>query len=285
MTRSHQVAGTLMVTVLSVAIGVAQAPPASQTPPATTTAPAGPAPPGQSAPAPLPPALTSCPELATALRIVATNDARLRDWPNLARYREANHTVGPVDVVFMGDSITDAWVQPRFGGFFPGKRYAGRGISGQTTPQMVLRFRQDVLNLKPKAVVILAGTNDIASNTGPATDEEIEGNLETMAELAAASDVKVIFTSILPTSAYHLANPNAAPQTSQRPLPRIQAINTWMKNYAAAHKQYYVDYYSAMIDAQGVLKSELSADDLHPTAAGYAIMAPLAQAAIDKALK
>jgi lysophospholipase L1-like esterase len=279
-----------MVAALSVAIGTAQAPPASQAPPATTTAlpvtpAAAPAAQGASAPAPLPLALTSCPELAGALRIVAANDARMRDWSNLARYREANHTAGPVDVVFMGDSITDAWVQPRFGGFFPGKRYAGRGISGQTTPQMVLRFRQDVLNLKPKAVVILAGTNDIASNTGPATDEEIEGNLETMAELAAASNVKVIFTSILPTSGYHLANPNAAPQTSQRPLARIQAVNTWMKNYATAHKQYYVDYYSAMIDAQGVLKSELSADDLHPTAAGYAIMAPLAQAAIDKALK
>jgi lysophospholipase L1-like esterase len=282
MTRSHVFAACLVVTTLSVAVGIAQSPSVSQTPAPPVVAPAAP---GPATPVPLPPALTSCPELAVAVRTVATNDARLRDWPNLTRYREANHTVGPVDVVFMGDSITDAWVQPRFGGFFPGKRYAGRGISGQTTPQMVLRFRQDVLNLKPKAVVILAGTNDIAGNTGPATDEEIEGNLASMAELAAASGVKVIFSSILPTSAYHTANPNAAPQTSQRPLARIQAVNDWMKSYAASHKQYYLDYYSAMIDAQGMLKSELSADDLHPTAAGYAIMAPLAQAAIDKVLK
>jgi lysophospholipase L1-like esterase len=175
-------------------------------------------------------------------------------------------------------------VQPRFGEFFPGKRYAGRGISGQTTPQMVLRFRQDVLDLKPKAVIILAGTNDIAGNTGPMTDEEIEDNLQSMGELAAASGVNVVFSSILPTSAYHVANPNAAPQTTQRPLARIKAVNDWMKSYAAAHKHIYLDYYSAMIDAQGVLKAELSGDDLHPTAAGYAIMAPLAQAAIDKAL-
>ena len=284
MMRSPVVAGCLVVTALSVAVGIAQTPPAQQTPPPTTAAPAAPAPQAPATPPPLPPALTSCPELATAVRAMAANDARLRDWPNLTRYREANHTVGPVDVVFMGDSITDAWVQPRFGEFFPGKRYAGRGISGQTTPQMLLRFRQDVLNLKPKVVVILAGTNDISSNTGPATDEEIEGNLESMSELAAASGVTVILSSIMPTSAYHVANPNAVPQTTQRPLSRIRAVNDWMKSYAAAHKHIYLDYYSAMIDAQGMLKSELSADDLHPTAAGYAIMAPLAQAGIDKAL-
>jgi lysophospholipase L1-like esterase len=215
---------------------------------------------------------------------MAANDARLRDWPNLARYREANRTVGPVDVVFMGDSITDAWPQPRFGPFFPGKRYAGRGISGQTTPQMLLRFRQDVLNLKPKAVVILAGTNDIAGNTGPMTDEEIQANLQSMSELAAANGVKVVLSSILPTSAYHLASPHATPQTLTRPLTRIRAVNEWMKTYAAAHNHVYLDYYSAMTDGQGMLKAELSADDLHPVAAGYAVMAPLAQAAIDKAL-
>ncbi len=190
----------MAVIAFSVAVGVAQTPPAAQ-------APAAPAAQSAPAPAPLPPALTSCPELATALRIVATNDARLRDWPNLARYREANHSVGAVDVVFMGDSITDAWVQPRFGQFFPGKQYTGRGISGQTTPQMLLRFRQDVLNLKPKAVVILAGTNDIASNTGPTTDEEIEGNLASMSELATKPGSRWCCTSITPTSAYHLANP------------------------------------------------------------------------------
>ena len=287
MTKPYVLGGCLLLSALSGVAGRAQSASGTQQPAATTppasTSPASPTPasPNQ---APLPPALTGCPELAAALRAVAANDARLRDWPNLTRYREANHTAAQVEVVFMGDSITDSWVQPRFGPFFPGKPYAGRGISGQTTPQMLVRFRQDVLNLKPKAVVILAGTNDIAGNTGPMTDEEIEANLQSMSELAAANGVKVVLSSILPTSAYHVAGPTAVPQTSQRPLARIRAVNDWMKTYAAAHKQVYLDYYSAMIDAQGMLKEELSADDLHPNAAGYAVMAPLAQAAIDKAL-
>jgi lysophospholipase L1-like esterase len=290
MRRAHVFAASLAVTVLSVAAGVAQsttqapAPqsgaPAAPTATAPATAPATAA----AAPAPLPPALTSCPELATAVRTVASNDARLRDWPNMARYREANRTVGPVDVVFMGDSITDAWPQPRFGEFFPGKRYAGRGISGQTTPQMLIRFRQDVIDLKPKAVVILAGTNDIAGNTGPMTDEEIQGNLASMSELASANGIKVVLSSILPTSSYHVASATAAPQTTVRPLARIKAINDWMKTYAAAHKHVYLDYFTPMLDDKGMLKSELSGDDLHPTAAGYAVMAPLAQAAIEKAI-
>src|SRR5262245_894523 len=136
---------------------------------------------GQAA-APLPPALLECPDLAAALRTVANNDARLRDFSQLNRYRDANRTVGSVDVVFMGDSITDVWPQERFGPFFPGKRYVSRGISGQTTPQMLVRMRPDVINLKPKAVVILAGTNDIAGNTGPMTDEDIQSNLMSMSE-------------------------------------------------------------------------------------------------------
>ena len=289
MKRSHVLASSLIVVAvgvvaLGVATGNAQAPGASQAP-APAAAPAAQAPAGAgNNPAPLPPALTSCPELAAAVRTVAASDSRNRDWPNLARYREVNRSVGPVDVVFMGDSITDSWALPRFSeNFFPGKPYAGRGISGQTTPQMLLRMRQDVLNLKPKAVVILAGTNDLSQNTGPATDEEIEGNLQSMSELATNAGVKVILSSILPTSSYHV-NPAAGPQTQLRPLARIRAINEWMNNYAAANKLTYLDYYSAMIDGQGMLKAELSADDLHPTAAGYAIMAPLAQAAIDKTL-
>jgi lysophospholipase L1-like esterase len=278
MKRAYLLATSFIVTVLSVAVGIAQAPSTPQTTPPTSTQ--APAP-----PAPLPPALTSCTELAAAVRTVAANDARNRDWPSLTRYREVNHSVGQVDVVFMGDSITDSWAQPRFAdNFFPGKKYAGRGISGQTTPQMLLRFRQDVLALKPKAVVILAGTNDIAGNTGPMTDEEIEGNLQSMSELAANAGVKVILSSIMPTSSYHVS-PNGAPQTALRPLARIRAVNDWMKAYAAAHKHTYLDYYSAMIDSQGMLKAELSADDLHPTAAGYAMMMPLAQAAIDKTLE
>jgi lysophospholipase L1-like esterase len=231
----------------------------------------------------------TCPEMATALQSLVRNDARLRDWPNLARYRAANSALPPATsgenrVVFMGDSITDIWQQPRAGGFFPGKPYIDRGIGGQTTPQMLLRFRPDVIDLKPKAVVILAGTNDIASNTGPLTDEEIEGNLASMAELAAAHKIKVVLASILPVSEYHVA-PNGVPQTTLRPMRRIDAINAWMKDYAAANGHVYLDYYSAMTDAKGLLRAELSGDDLHPTAAGYAIMAPLAEAAIARALR
>jgi len=235
-------------------------------------------------PAPLPPALLECPDLAVALRAVANNDARLRDWPQIGRYREANRAVTTSDAVFMGDSITDAWPQPRFGAFFPGRNYVGRGISGQTTPQMLIRMRPDVMALKPKVVVILGGTNDIAGNTGPMTDEQIEGNLASMAELASANGIKVVLSSITPVSNYHVANPNAAPQTTQRPLTRVRAINDWMHQYAAAHKHEYLDYFSAMVDDKGMLRAELSGDDLHPNAAGYAIMAPLAEAAIQKAL-
>jgi lysophospholipase L1-like esterase len=186
--------------------------------------------------------------------------------------------------VFMGDSITDAWPQPRFGAFFPGKNYVGRGISGQTTPQMLIRMRPDVIAFKPKAVVILGGTNDIAGNTGPMTDEQIEGNLASMAELAAVNGIKVVLSSITPVSNYHVPNPNAVPQTTQRPLTRVRAINDWIRQYAAAHRHQYLDYFPAMIDDKGMLKAELSGDDLHPNAAGYAIMAPLADAAIQRAL-
>ena len=184
----------------------------------------------------------------------------------------------------MGDSITDAWQQPRFGGFFPGKPYVDRGISGQTTPQMLLRFRRDVIDLKPKAVVILAGTNDIAGNTGPMTNEDIQGNLASMSELAHANNIKVVFASITPVSAYHAA-PRGVPQTATRPMARIQAINDWMKSYAAANGDVYLDYFSAMVDETGVMRTELTEDDLHPNAKGYAIMAPLAEAAIAQALK
>lgn len=232
---------------------------------------------------PLPPALLSCEALAAALRPLANNDARLRDWANLSRYRPANEGVTATDVVFMGDSITDAWPQPRYN-FFPGKNYVGRGISGQTTPQMLIRMRPDVIALKPKAVVILAGTNDIASNTGPMTNEEIAGNLASMAEIAAANNIKVVLASILPVSNYHQGPNQPAPQTVQRPLARIRALNDWMKQYAAQKGHIYLDYFSAMTDNQGMLRTELSGDDLHPNEAGYAVMAPLAQAAIDRAL-
>jgi lysophospholipase L1-like esterase len=247
----------------------------AQVPPAAT----------QAAPPPLP----SCPELATAQQAVVRNDQRLQDWANLGRYREANRSVGAPSaaearVVFMGDSITDSWQLPRFGGFFPGKPYVDRGISGQTTPQMLLRFRPDVIALAPRVVVILAGTNDIAGNTGPMTDEQIQGNLASMAELARANGIRVVFSSILPVSQSHV-RPNEVPQTTRRPMARITALNAWMKSYAAANGHVYLDYVPAMADAAGLLRAELSEDDLHPNAAGYAIMSPLAEAAIEAALR
>ena len=230
------------------------------------------------------PELLQCPDLSAALLTVANQDTRLRDWGNLARYREANRTVKGTAVVFMGDSITDNWQQPRFGGFFPGKDYVDRGISAQTTSQMLLRMRPDVIAHRPKVVVILAGTNDIAGNTGPMSDEDIEGNLASLAELAAANGIQVVLASITPVSAYHVA-PDGVPQTTRRPVARIQKINEWIRAYAASHKHVYLDYYSKMVDGTGMLKAEFSADDLHPTAAGYAVMAPLAEAAVAQALK
>ena len=232
----------------------------------------------------LPASILQCADVSAALLAVTNQDTRLRDWANLMRYREANRTVTRADVVFMGDSITDLWQQPRFGGFFPGKNYVDRGISAQTTPQMLIRFRPDVIALKPRAVVILAGTNDIAGNTGPMTNEDIQNNLMSMAELAKANNIRVVLASITPVSAYH-ATPNAPPQTTRRPVERIKAINEWMKTYAAANKHVYLDYYSEMIDSAGMLRTELSEDDLHPNAAGYKIMAPLAEAAIAQALR
>ena len=232
----------------------------------------------------------SCPEMASALGRLMGADARQRDWPQLARYRDANRALarpaaGESRVVFMGDSITDAWPSPKYGEYFAtNKAYVGRGISGQTTPQMLIRFRPDVIDLNPRAVVILAGTNDIAGNTGPLSNEEIQASLMSMAELARAHKIKVVLSSILPVSNYHVVA-TLGPQTALRPMDRIRAINDWMKKYAAAEGHVYLDYFSSMTDQSGLLKAELSADDLHPNAQGYAIMAPLADAAIKQALK
>lgn len=232
----------------------------------------------------------TCPELAAALRTVVRHDDRLKDWAELNRYGAANGLVRPPArgerrVVFLGDSITDIWQQPEFGDFFPGKPYLDRGVSGQTTPQMVVRFRPDVIDLQPSAVVILAGTNDIAGNTGPMTNEQIEENLESMSDLAHAHGIRVVLASILPVSDYH-HSPSASlpPQTTLRPMARITAINQWMQRYAASHGDVYLDYFSAMTDERGLLRANFSADDLHPTAAGFAVMAPLAEAAVEQAL-
>jgi lysophospholipase L1-like esterase len=232
--------------------------------------------------------MPSCPELTTAVNSLVANDIRRRDWAQLSRYREANKILpapaaGENRVVFMGDSITDAWPQPRFGAFFENKAYIGRGISGQTTPQMLVRFKPDVIDLKPKVVVILAGTNDIAGNSGVMTNEEIQGNLASMAQLAKANGIKVVLSSIQPVSNYHTTN--GLPQTTQRPMERIRTVNEWMKKYAAAEGHIYLDYSPPMSDEKGLLRTELSADDLHPNAQGYGIMGPLAEAAIKEALR
>jgi len=180
--------------------------------------------------------------------------------------------------VFYGDSITDLWP---LAAAFPGKPYVNRGISGQTTSQLLVRFRADVIALAPKAVVILAGTNDIAGNTGPITIEEIEGNFATMVELARAHGIHVVLASVLPVHNYTAMSELTFPV---RPPDRIAALNKWLKDYAAANGCVYLDYAAAMADAKGLLKKDLAEDGLHPNKAGYAIMAPLAEQAIGKAL-
>jgi lysophospholipase L1-like esterase len=207
----------------------------------------------------------------------------LQDWPNLKRYAEDNAKIGAPTpgeqrVVFLGDSITDAWGR-RGGKFFPGSAFINRGISGQTTPQMLIRFRPDVIELKPKVVVILAGTNDLAGNTGPMTLDMIQQNLTSMAELATANGIRVVFSSVMPVCDYH------RPQTARRPPAQILALNTWMQAYAKQHKHLYIDYHSAMQDETGMLKKELTGDGLHPNDAGYAVMEPLAEKAFTQALK
>lgn len=212
------------------------------------------------------------------------------DWPNLARYEKDNRTVAPPArneqrVVFMGDSITDSWDNPVNGGFFPGRPYVNRGISGQTTPQMLIRFRRDVIELKPKVVVILAGTNDLAGNTGPTTLEAIEDNLKSMAELATVNRIRVVFASLLPVSDHEIRDGKPLIQTARRPPEKILALNKWMQEFARANHHTYLDYFSAMVDPNGFLKDELSNDGLHPNKEGYAVMLPLAEAAIQVSLK
>jgi lysophospholipase L1-like esterase len=210
-------------------------------------------------------------------------DERLRtDWAGLQRFRQANAELPPPApnerrVVFMGNSITEGWAR-FFPAMFPGKPYVNRGISGQTTPQMLVRFRQDVVALKPAVVVILAGTNDIAGNTGPSTLEMIEDNIASMAEIAKANGIRVVLSSVLPAFDYPW-------KPGLEPAPKIVALNTWMKDYAASHGAVYLDYHTPMADARQGMKADLASDGVHPTEAGYRIMAPLAEAAIAEALK
>lgn len=229
---------------------------------------------------------------------------QLLDWNQLGRYYAANQELkkqpaDPKRVVFMGDSITDGW---RLNEYFPGKPYVNRGISGQTTPQMLVRMYPDVIDLKPAAMVVLAGTNDIAHNTGPETAEMVQQNIMAMTELAQAHKIKVILCSITPINDYQYQRQQAQPQqppqaggrgmgmrlqqqSIARPPADILKLNAWMKDYAARVGAIYVDYFSATVDEKGFLKDSISGDGLHPNAEGYKIMAPIVEAAIQKALQ
>lgn len=235
------------------------------TPPAPATTPVAPA-----TPAPV----------DTAKQIEAMQK-KLDDWAQLSRYRDANAKLPPVAngekrVVFYGDSITDAWAR-KPEEFFPGKSYVGRGISGQTTPQMLVRFQQDVVHLKPAVVVILAGTNDIAGNTGPSTPEMIEDNFKSMIDIAKANNIRVVISSILPADHYKW-------KPGVLPAEQIRQMNTRLKDLCQTEGLVYLDYYSAMANANGGLDPDLALDGVHPTAKGYAIMSPLAEKAIAEAL-
>jgi lysophospholipase L1-like esterase len=212
-------------------------------------------------------------------------DTFANDFGQLAWYRDADNSLSPPArgekrVIFFGDSITAIW---KLDQSFPDKGYINRGIGGQTTSQMVLRYRQDVLNLHPKVVVILAGTNDIAGNTGAIAVKDIENNFETLAELAQLQKVHVIFSSLTPVNNY---TGRAKPLFNDRPIPKILELNQWLKQYSAAHKGVsYLDYYDAMVDKNGMMPEEMAVDGLHPNQKGFAVMAPLAETAIERAIK
>jgi lysophospholipase L1-like esterase len=206
------------------------------------------------------------------------------DFGELKRYRDADAALAPPApaenrVVFLGDSITDYW---KLADYFPGKPYINRGIDGQTTPQMLVRFRQDVINLHPKVLVVLAGTNDIAGVTGPMRSENIQANLASMAELARVHHIRVVLASLLPANNY---TPDAKENFALRPRGKILALNEWLRDYCAKNGLVYLDYFSAVLDQQVLLRRDLSDDGLHPNAAGYKIMAPLAEKAITKSLQ
>ena len=218
---------------------------------------------------------------ALVIAVAPARAQQAQDWPNLQRYRAANDSLRPPApnerrVVFMGNSITDSWAK-FFPQMFPGKPYIGRGISGQTTPQMLVRFRQDVIALKPTVVVILAGTNDIAGNTGPSTLEMIEDNLMSMTELARANGIRVVLSSVLPVIDYPW-------KRGLDPAQKIVALNAWMKSYAARVGAVYLDYHSAMANERQGLRTDLTNDGVHPTEAGYRVMAPLVEKAIAQSL-
>ena len=220
--------------------------------------------------------------LPTTAKLVGQENELLNDWGSLTRYRDNNARLGMPQpgehrVVFYGNSITDVWAG-YFDSMFPGKPYVGRGISGQTTPQMLVRFRQDVIALNPAVVVILAGTNDIAGNTGPSTLAMIEDNLISMVALAEANGISVVLSSVLPVYDYRW-------RPGLEPAGKIVELNAWLKEYASDRDMVYLDYHTVMADERQGLKSALSEDGVHPNEAGYQVMVPLVEAAIEEALR
>jgi len=207
--------------------------------------------------------------------------ASAQDWPNIKRYEQVNSQITPANgkktVVYMGDSITDFWIN-NDSTFFKSNNYIDRGISGQTTGQMLVRFREDVINLKPDVVVILAGINDIAENNGPSKLEDVMGNIMSMAELAKANHIKVVLSSVLPAAAFPW-------RPAIDPKEKVKALNDMLKAYAAKNNFVYLDYFTAMVDENRGLPKNLSKDGVHPTLEGYKVMEPLAQKAIAQALK
>ena len=231
---------------------------------------------------------------------------QLQDWNQLGRYHQANQelkkqSADPGRVVFLGDSITDFW---KLDEYFPEKPYVNRGIGGQTTPQMLVRMYSDVIELQPRAMILLAGINDVANNTGPSTAEMIEQNIMAMTELAQHHGIKVILCSLLPVSNYPFLKqqsgdsppaPPRGPFPGLGPFPRMRMtethppsdilkLNAWIQEYANRVSAVYADYFTALVDERGWLKDPDSADGLHPNAEGYKVMAPIAAAAIEKAL-
>jgi len=214
--------------------------------------------------------------------LLALFNLKAQDWPNLKRYQDENAalsvaTKGENRIVFMGNSITQGWKDAR-PEFFSNNPYICRGISGQTTPQMLVRFRQDVIALQPKVVVILAGTNDIAGNTGPSTLEMIEDNLASMAELASANGIRVVLSSVLPVYDYPW-------KPGLQPAEKIVTLNAWIKSFCEKKGFIYLDYFTLMADERHGMKAELTTDGVHANAEGYKVMEPLAVAAIKQALK
>jgi lysophospholipase L1-like esterase len=260
---------TLLRTLLLGGVGFGVMAGGAQTAPATPAAA-----PAQSAPA-------ATPAPPTVEQQLATLQKRMQDWAQLGYYRAKNATLAPPAageqrVVFFGDSITELWGRS-WKASFGDKPYVDRGISGQTSSQMVVRFHQDVVDLRPAVVVILAGTNDIAENTGPMTPEATLDNFRAMLEMARANGIKVVVGSIPPAGDFPW-------RKGLEPAPKIRALNEHLQAWCQSQGLVWVDYYSALTDADGGMKPGLSLDGVHPTPAGFALMTPLAEAGIAKAL-